>query len=233
MGTSIRYSTNTPASCRDCLSFPRWNWKPRIGTLWGFGWSERLGRSANAAGNTRRTSAASRDTRQSAPPAPGPSTSRGMPDRRMLAFLGAAGVFALDRLTKWIVETRFTFFDIVRSQNRGVAFGILNDSASPWSTVFLIAAALAAVPAIATLLWRADRKMDARSVWGLALILGGAAGNVFDRIVWGRVTDFLLLYVRDWQWPTFNLADSAIVAGSALLIFDLLRSSRRSASHVS
>ncbi len=166
-----------------------------------------------------------------------------MADRRMLAFLGAAGVFALDRLTKWIVETRFSFFDtkpvipgffdIVRSQNRGVAFGILNDSASPWSTGFLIAAALAAVAAVGTMLWRADRKMDARSMWGLALILGGAAGNVFDRIVWGRVTDFLLLYVRNWQWPTFNLADSAIVAGSALLIFDLLRSSRRSASHVS
>jgi len=75
--------------------------------------------------------------------------------------------------------------------------------------------------------------MDTRSLCGLALILGGAAGNVFDRIVSGRVTDFLLLYVRDFQWPTFNVADSAIVIGSALLILDLLRSSRRSASHVS
>jgi signal peptidase II len=159
----------------------------------------------------------------------------------MFAFLSAGGVFALDRLTKWIVETRFSFFDtyrvipgyfdIVRSQNRGVAFGILNDSASPWSSALLIAAALAAVAAVATMLWKADRRMDGQSMWGLALILGGAAGNVFDRIVWGRVTDFLLLYVRDYQWPTFNLADSAIVAGSTLLILDLLRSKRRSASH--
>jgi len=165
-----------------------------------------------------------------------------MADRRVLAFLGAAGVFGLDRLTKWIVETRFSFFDtyrvipgffdIVRSQNRGVAFGIFNDAASPWSTALLIAASLAAVVAVTAMLWRSPR-MDTRSLCGLALILGGAAGNVFDRIVWGRVTDFLLLYVRDFQWPTFNVADSAIVIGSALLILDLLRSSRRSASHVS
>jgi signal peptidase II len=165
-----------------------------------------------------------------------------MADRRIVAFSAAAAIFALDRLTKYVVETHVSFFDtykvipgffdIVRSQNRGVAFGIFNDSTSQWSTALLIVASLVAVAAVSTMLWKADR-LDTRSLWGFALILGGAAGNVFDRIVWGRVTDFLLVYVRDWQWPTFNLADSAIVVGSCLLLLDLLRSKPQGAPHVS
>ena len=164
-----------------------------------------------------------------------------MADRRITAYLAAASVFGLDRVTKWFVETHVSlfdtyrvipgFFDIVRSQNRGVAFGILNDTASQWSTVFLIAAAVVAVVAVTFMVWRAER-LDARTLWGFALILGGAAGNLFDRVVWGRVTDFLLVYVRDWQWPTFNVADSAIVIGSGLLLLDLLRKPQ-GATHVS
>jgi signal peptidase II len=164
-----------------------------------------------------------------------------MVDRRLIAFTAAAAVFALDRATKLLVEARLSFFDtyriipgffdIVRSQNRGVAFGIFNDSTSPWSTVLLIAASLIAVAAVSAMLWKADR-LDTRSLWGFSLILGGAAGNVYDRIVSGRVTDFLLVYIRDWQWPTFNIADSAIVIGSGLLLLDLLRKPQR-APHVS
>ena len=63
------------------------------------------------------------------------------------------------------------------------------------------------------------------------MILGGAAGNVFDRIVWGRVTDFLLFYVGRYQWPAFNVADSAIVIGSGLLLLDLLRPKRQAAMY--
>jgi len=164
-----------------------------------------------------------------------------MVDIRLKAYIAAAAVFALDRLTKWIIETRVSFldtyrvipgfFDIVRSQNRGVAFGIFNDSTSEWRTVLLIVASVAAVAAIGVLLWNA-RRLDRYSVWGFALILGGAAGNVFDRIVSGQVTDFLLLYVGQYQWPTFNVADSAIVTGSGLLLLDLLKS-KRQASNVS
>ena len=66
----------------------------------------------------------------------------------------------------------------------------------------------------------------------VSLILGGAAGNVYDRIVSGQVTDFLLFYIGEHQWPTFNVADSAIVVGSGLLLMDLLRS-KRQATHVS
>ena len=74
------------------------------------------------------------------------------------------------------------FFDIVRSQNRGVAFGIFNDSTSEWRTTLLVAASVAAVGLVCVMLWSAQR-LDRLSLWGLTLILGGAAGNVFDRIV--------------------------------------------------
>ncbi|HYW48867.1 MAG TPA: signal peptidase II [Bryobacteraceae bacterium] len=158
-----------------------------------------------------------------------------MDDLRWKAYGSAAAVFALDRLTKWIIVSRVSFFDtykvipgffdIVRSQNRGVAFGIFNDSTSEWRTTLLIAASLAAVVVVSVMLWNAHR-LDRLSLWGLALILGGAAGNVLDRIVAGHVTDFLLFYIGEYQWPAFNMADSAIVVGSGLLVIDLLRSKR-------
>ncbi|HKE29216.1 MAG TPA: signal peptidase II [Bryobacteraceae bacterium] len=162
-----------------------------------------------------------------------------MPDLRLKAYSLAAGVFALDRLTKWLVErlVSFTdthtvipgFFDIVYSQNRGVAFGILNDSTSEWRTALLIGLSAAAVILVSAVLWRA-RHMDPLPLWGLSLILGGAAGNVFDRIIWGRVTDFLEFYIGQYHWPTFNIADSAIVIGSSLFLLDALRSKRPAAN---
>ena len=163
----------------------------------------------------------------------------GMVDIRLKAYGVSAAVFALDRLTKWIVDRHVSFFDtypvipgffdIVRSQNRGVAFGIFNDSTSEWRTLLLVLASIAAVVVVSVMLWRA-RQLDRLTHCGLALILGGAAGNVFDRIVWGRVTDFLLFYIRDYQWPAFNMADSAIVIGSGLLMVNLLRSKRQAAN---
>src|SRR2546421_12377539 len=124
-------------------------------------------------------------------------------DMRLRAYGIAAVVFALDRFTKWLVETRVSFtdtyhvipgfFDVVHSENRGVAFGIFNDSTSEWRTTLLIVLSLAAVVFVSAMLWRPER-LDRSSFWGLALILGGAAGNVFDRIMWGRVTDFLDFY---------------------------------------
>ena len=82
---------------------------------------------------------------------------------------------------------------------------------------------------VAVILWNADR-LDRLSLAGFSLILGGAAGNVFDRLVWGRVTDFLEFYVGDYHWPTFNIADSAIVIGSGLLLIELLRPKRQVAN---
>jgi signal peptidase II len=160
-----------------------------------------------------------------------------MADFRLKCYGAAAAVFALDRLTKWMVGARISFddsyrvipgfFDIVHSENRGIAFGLLDDSPSAWRTALLAAFSLAAIAAIAVFLHKGRGGFDRLTLFGFALIMGGAAGNVFDRIVWGRVTDFLLFYIGEHQWPAFNLADSAISVGSGLVLLDLLRSKRQ------
>lgn len=161
-----------------------------------------------------------------------------MADIRVKAYSLAAAVFAIDRVTKWLIETRVSaldtytvipgFFDIVHSQNRGVAFGLFNNSTSEWRTALLIAVSAAALALVGAMLWNA-RRMDRLTAFGLGLILGGAAGNVFDRVASGRVTDFLEFYVGSFHWPTFNVADSAIVVGSALLLLDVLKPKRQAA----
>lgn len=155
-----------------------------------------------------------------------------MADRRAIAYGSALALFALDRITKRLVETSLSaedtlkvipgFFDIVYSRNRGVAFGIFNDSAFQWRTLLLVIASLAAVVVVSWIL-RRPAGIDRCTFWGLTLVLGGALGNVYDRIVSGQVTDFLLFYIGDYQWPAFNLADSAIVVGSGLLLIDMVR----------
>jgi len=162
-----------------------------------------------------------------------------MADQRQKAYAIAAAVFVLDRITKWLIETRVSladtyrvipgFFEIVNSQNRGVAFGILNNSTSEWRTIALVIASIAAVIVVSVVLWRAQR-MDALFLCGLSLILGGAAGNLLDRMVWGRVTDFLVFYIGQYEWPAFNVADSAIVIGSGLLLLDQFRPKRQAAN---
>ena len=158
---------------------------------------------------------------------------------RLKACGAAAAVFALDRLTKWIVETRVSFaddyrvipgfFDVVRTQNRGVAFGLFNESTFEWRTTVLVLVSAAAVVVVSAVIWKA-RRLDPRSLWGFALVLGGAAGNLFDRILSGRVTDFLDFYIRDYHWPTFNVADSALVVGCGLLLLDMLHPQRQAAN---
>ncbi|HWB99367.1 MAG TPA: signal peptidase II [Bryobacteraceae bacterium] len=161
-----------------------------------------------------------------------------MPERRLLPYGLAVAVFVIDRITKSIIEHHVSFsdtftvipgfFDIVHSQNRGVAFGLFHDSTSPWHSLLLVGFSLVALGVIGGMLWRPS-KLDRSTRIGLALILGGAAGNVFDRVVAGKVTDFLELYLGDFHWPTFNLADTAIVIGSGLLLIDLLRPKRQPA----
>jgi signal peptidase II len=162
-----------------------------------------------------------------------------MTDLRVKAYGTAAAIVLLDRLTKWWVERTVSFedshtvipgfFDIIHSENRGVAFGLFNHSTSQWRTTLLILAALVAVVAVGALLGKPE-KLDPVSRWGFALVMGGAAGNLLDRIIWGRVTDFLLFYAGQYQWPAFNVADSAVVIGSALLVIDLIRPKRRTAN---
>jgi len=156
--------------------------------------------------------------------------------RRLTAFLTAMGVFAWDRWTKEIVETRFGaydtrvvipgFFNIVHSQNPGVAFGIFQENPSHSRTLLLVAVSIAAVLILAWMLWKIDRQ-DRLTATGLSLIFGGALGNVYDRATAGSVTDFLDFYVGGYHWYTFNLADTAICIGAGLLILSMLLSNRK------
>jgi signal peptidase II len=152
-------------------------------------------------------------------------------NRRAMAFVIAAAVFALDRWSKWIVETRFGpwdtkvvipgFFNLIRSENPGVAFGIFADNASRGGTLALVALTAVAVAVLGSMLWKAQDKVTSVS---LALITGGALGNLYDRIHTGAATDFLDFYTGRHHWYTFNLADSAICAGAGLLILSMLTS---------
>lgn len=112
------------------------------------------------------------------------------------------------------------FLSLTLVHNTGAAFGILS-SASGWQNFFFIVIALIACVAILWVIWRHDTKHIFLAT-GLMLILGGAAGNLVDRLVHGYVIDFIDAYYRTWHWPAFNVADSAISIGAVLLALDAL-----------
>ena len=151
---------------------------------------------------------------------------------RFHLFLIAGLVLLLDQATKAIVVARFApdtvvpvipgLFRLVRVENTGMAFGLFNDSPSPLVFVLLTIISAALLGFVAYLLW-SNQTPSALGGYGLALILGGAAGNVVDRLARGKVIDFLDFYLGSYHWPAFNLADSAIVVGAALLVIDLMR----------
>jgi signal peptidase II len=150
--------------------------------------------------------------------------------RRLLLWLGIALAIALiDQATKrWILALlqpgQFievsAFFNLVLAFNRGAAFSFLSE-ADGWQRYAFIAIAVAAIGLILWLLARHPRQ-TAFCV-GLSLILGGAIGNVWDRLTLGHVVDFLDFHAAGWHWPAFNVADSAITVGAAILIIDGFR----------
>ena len=153
---------------------------------------------------------------------------------------GLAGlVFAVDRATKRLIVTRVSlldthqvipgFFNIVHATNRGVAFSLFHDSTWPWRTTTLIAVTVIALLLIGGMILRSSSGASRLNLCGLALIFGGAFGNLFDRVIWGGVTDFLDFYIGDMHWPAFNVADTAVVIGSGLLLLDLLKPKRQTA----
>jgi len=150
-------------------------------------------------------------------------------------FLASCAVVLADQITKWLVLARLRpwerleitpFFNVVLAFNKGAAFSFLA-GAGGWQTPLLIAFALAAAVVVSLLLLRSP----GRGLFcaGLALILGGAVGNVIDRLRFGHVVDFLDLHAGGWHWPAFNVADSAITVGAALLILDGFRHHERRA----
>jgi signal peptidase II len=150
---------------------------------------------------------------------------------RKYHFLISLCIIAIDRVTKWTISRRLSmhdgiqvipgFFRIIHTENPGAAFGIFADSPSQWKLGMLIGFSIIALLIVSGLLWKNSHTMTSTGV-GLALILGGAVGNLWDRLVSHQVVDFLLFYVGPHQWPAFNVADSAIVVGAALLVIEIL-----------
>lgn len=142
---------------------------------------------------------------------------------------GTKAWFETQTVEGWRHEVAANFIYLVHSQNPGVAFGVLADSASIWTRVGLIVGSVVVITILAWMLV-ANRSGGAFSAAGLALLLGGATGNVTDRIMHGGVTDFFEVWLGSYRWPAFNVADSAIAVGAALLIIDVLFGSRQQIS---
>jgi signal peptidase II len=155
----------------------------------------------------------------------------------MLALI----VVILDRWSKRMVAARIGmyqhiqiipgFFRLTHTENTGAAFSLFADSNAHWKSALLIGFSVAAMVIVLVLLWKQRQALTVTGI-ALSLILGGAAGNLWDRILNGRVIDFLLLYFRHYQWPVFNLADSSIVIGASLLVLEILFSKHQSSEQL-
>jgi signal peptidase II len=149
------------------------------------------------------------------------------------ALLGiSAAVVALDQASKAVVDRFFELHEsrplidgllhLTYVRNRGAAFGILNDAALPYQSAIFAAVSLLALGAIAFYAWRLPASATAPRL-GLALIMGGAVGNLVDRVRLGYVIDFVDAFWGRHHWPAFNVADSCISIGVVLLVVDMLR----------
>jgi len=149
----------------------------------------------------------------------------------------SAAVLVLDQCTKLLADAMLSLHDSIgllpvlairKAYNSGAAFSFLGD-ASGWQRWFFIALACAVI--VLLVIWL--RRLQPAHRWtalALALILGGAAGNLVDRAVYGHVIDFIDLYYGSWHWPTFNVADSAITIGAFLLLLEAFTSRHETAS---
>ena len=150
---------------------------------------------------------------------------------RKYFFLMAALVLLLDRLTKWAVASNIALHDSVlvvpgcfrltHVQNTGAAFGLFAESAAQWKVGALVTFSVLALVIVSALLWRNSHAFSTTTL-GLSLILGGAMGNLWDRMFAGHVVDFLDFYLGSYHWPAFNVADSAIVIGAILLVSEIV-----------
>jgi len=159
-------------------------------------------------------------------------------DKRWLMLLIAVAVIALDRWSKmWIVAHIATghaivvipkVFRLTHVLNTGAAFSMFEGANSPLLVRnLLIGFSVAAVMVVLALLWRLGRTVTLTSV-ALALILGGAIGNLYDRVHFSFVVDFLEVHIWHYHWPDFNVADSSIVVGACLLLLEMLRPQKSS-----
>lgn len=157
------------------------------------------------------------------------TTAVAMVRRRVMGFgiAAAASTLVLDQLSKWWIVGHLMnpprafeitpFFNLVMVWNRGITFGLFGDA--QWGRWAFALLALVIVVVLFSWLWRATHRATAVA---LGLVIGGAVGNVVDRIRWGAVADFLDFHLAGWHWPAFNVADSAIVVGVGLLLLEAL-----------
>jgi signal peptidase II len=141
-------------------------------------------------------------------------------------------ILGLDRWTKWLIHSRLLlnqtiliidgFFNITYVRNTGVAFGILDAASLPLKSAALATLTIAAIAGVIVYSLRTPVNQRLLQV-ALSLILAGALGNLYDRINYGYVIDFIEVYFRNYRWPSFNLADSAITLGVALLALEIFR----------
>lgn len=159
---------------------------------------------------------------------------------RVRALLWTAAVLVADRASKLAIEAHVDgwdtivvipgFFQIVHTQNPGIVFGLFAGSSSALQPVLLGVASAAVLVGVFLYFWRLPEQLPAGQRHlrtALALILGGAAGNLYDRVTRGSVTDFLDFHLSGWHWPAFNVADSAITIGVLLLLLDAVRARPR------
>src|SRR5229473_5801589 len=156
-------------------------------------------------------------------------------------LLASFGIFMVDQTTKaWAVRTlRFQvdrtiiqgFFDLVYTENRGIAFGQLQEGGS-FGRWFFVGLAIVAAAAVFYYFVRTPRNDD-RVLGACALLLAGIAGNLTDRARFGYVIDFILLHAGSYHWPTFNVADASICLGALLLAYDLVFGGKKKQSVVS
>jgi len=149
---------------------------------------------------------------------------------REAGVLAAAGAFALDQISKNFLLYGFNFaamspgervevtafFNLVMVWNRGISYGLF-PTESPWGTLVLLVFSLAAATALGYWMWRAQSPVLAA---GLGLIVGGALGNVIDRVLYGAVADFFHFHAFGYDWYVFNVADAAITVGVIVLLAD-------------
>ncbi len=155
---------------------------------------------------------------------------------RLPEALILTSVVALDQASKALLQRSLELheyrpvieglFSISHVRNRGAAFGILSDAGLPYQGVVLSLVSLLALVAIAVYSWRLPAEARLPRL-ALAFVLGGALGNLIDRVRFGYVVDFIHVYWNQHVWPDFNLADSAITTGVCLLLLDMLRPERR------
>ncbi len=157
-----------------------------------------------------------------------------MPPRAWAALV-ALVVFALDRASKLWIQANVgpldtiaiipNVFNIVYARNRGAAFGMLSTAPEWLRVAVLIGLSTAILGFICWMLWQATRPAQLASLtqrWALALVLGGALGNLHDRILEGSVTDFIQVFFGSYEYPSFNVADSAIFVGAVLMGYELI-----------